>query len=1470
MPGGSLPAFSFGDWLRLLRDDQRQRWQRGERVTVEDYLCREPRLWGHPDAVLDLIHQEVLLRDAAGEHPSAAEYAGRFPEFAEAIWRQFTIREVSAGSAFDIPPLDLVGKTLTFPGALMSDGPRLPAATQFNVRQMTEPSLKPQQSPVVDERLVTAIPGYEFLSELGRGGMGVVYKARQIRLDRAVALKMVLAGGHATAGELARFRSEAEAVAKLQHPNIVQVFDTGEHDGRPYYSLEFCPGGSLADRLDGTPWEAPRAAALMATLARAMDAAHGAGVVHRDLKPANILLAADGAPKVTDFGLAKRLDRNAGQTNSGAILGTPSYMAPEQADGATKTVGPAADVYALGAILYELLTGRPPFKAATPLKTVLQVVRDEPVPPGRLNAHVPRDLETVALKCLQKDPAKRYATAAALADDLRRFGAGEPILARPVGAVERGWRWCRRRPAVAGSLAAAGLLAATLVIGSLLVTAHLRGVNADLAQSRDEAAENARTVTANAAANRRLLGRLTVAEGVRAADAGDPLAALAWFAKALEDNPGDAAHERTDRVRLATYLRAVPPLRYVVALDRPADVAAFSPDSRRAAVVSDGRVQVWDLTEAAPAGPSFPPDRQRIIDVRFGPDGKYLLVVSDLSAEAAPSGTKPGHGGFEPADPPNSGYQLWDPTTGRPAGSLLGDSDEQRIRDVVLLPDGGRALVVRTKPDREAIAWDLRAGGPLGPPLWHVGAIHAATFDAHGTRAGTLAGSGTARVWEVETGRPAGPEVQHDRADGVVLSSDGRRLATIANDVQVWDVATGKRIGPPLTGRGADLRFSFGTDARIGFLCCRPRDSGPDPPDAPQPKRIGPSVGTAQVWDLTAHRAIGAPQAFEGCAICSTGGGWVLTTIGPRAVLTDLVSGAAVVRPLLHSGDVTHASPSPDGRWLRVAAGRELRVWETELPGPRAVPPDVAAVRWPGGLRPDPRPAPGSAAVRLLDAATGQPAAAELRGPAARAHDIATAAISQDGVRAVTGAESGDVRVWAADTGTPIGPVIAAGAPVAAVALSPDGEYVLAATAGYARVWDGRSGRPTCAPLPLPANATVNQATFSPDGRWVLLVWSGWPSGNWARVWDVGAGQPVTPALDLGPRTRAAFTPDQRALVTGRPAGAECQINLEPIDWPAADVVRLAGVMAGHDLDETGGVVVPPPADARARQLALWPRVRQAAELDDPMFAFARHRRLANHAEALLDWADVVVHLDKATILGPATGDLFRQRGTAHVQLKQWPQATADLSRAGDAATPADQFRRAFAALAQGNLAEHRSACRTLLQIAMSSRGSGTIEGLQIRELVPWVLSLAPDSVPDYSHAIGLARQVSEADGQTTDFGNVGLMLYRIGRDEDALRQVTAALPRVEEYAVGEKETAGSQAIEKWLTLALIHHRLGHSDEAKRWLAKATTWLSDNPIAVTRWKWFEGVAVDVLRKEVEATFNPGRNTADEASRTRPR
>lgn len=366
-----------------------------------------------------------------------------------------------------------VGKRLT-PEDLCADSPQLLDQLQQQIRAVqvmervlgfedhlpgrTTPATAPAASLDADGELLPQVPGYEILRLVDQGGMGVVYEARQTDLGRTVAIKMISSFRLAPT-LVARFRAEAEASARLQHPNFVQVFEVGQVNGRPYFSMEYVAGGSLAQHLAHTPPSARQAAELVETLARAVQAAHERGIVHRDLKPSNVMLTTEGVLKIADFGLAKRLDDNPGHTRTGEVLGTPSYMAPEQAEGRKDLIGVATDVYALGAILYDCLTGSPPFKGATTLDTIRQVVSQDPVAPSRLARALPADLEAICLKCLEKTPGSRYRTARELAEDLRRFLNGQPVTARRTGALRRGWKWVRRHPLGAALAFALGVLA---------------------------------------------------------------------------------------------------------------------------------------------------------------------------------------------------------------------------------------------------------------------------------------------------------------------------------------------------------------------------------------------------------------------------------------------------------------------------------------------------------------------------------------------------------------------------------------------------------------------------------------------------------------------------------------------------------------------------------------------------------------------------------------------------------------------------------------------------------------------------------------------------------------------------------------------------------------------------------------------------------------------------------------------------
>jgi eukaryotic-like serine/threonine-protein kinase len=423
-------------------DELSRRLRSGLACGAEEFLAADPTIGSDTDSVLELLYTEFIVREQLGERPQTQLWLDRFPR-----WRAELAQLFEVHTLVDVEQASRAGMSGTDPetgGAKPSDD-RLGADCEHGL----------------------FLAGYDILQEIGRGGMGVVYQARQRGLGRIVALKMMLPP--LGTRERARFRAEAEATARLSHPNIVQIYEVGEEEDRPFLSMEYVAGKSLDQRLAGSPL-APRAAAeLLRTLAVAVAYAHDQGIVHRDLKPANIVLACDGSPKITDFGLARQLSPPGSAPEpshdgppSVAVVGTPSYMAPEQCGGGSHA-GAAADVYALGAILYEALTGRPPFRGETALD-ILELVRSqEPVPPSRLAPKAPSDLETICLKCLEKQPQQRYAGAAALADDLHRFLQGAPILARPVGRTERAVRWCRRKPAIA---ALAGGIALAVVCGT--------------------------------------------------------------------------------------------------------------------------------------------------------------------------------------------------------------------------------------------------------------------------------------------------------------------------------------------------------------------------------------------------------------------------------------------------------------------------------------------------------------------------------------------------------------------------------------------------------------------------------------------------------------------------------------------------------------------------------------------------------------------------------------------------------------------------------------------------------------------------------------------------------------------------------------------------------------------------------------------------------------------------------------------
>jgi WD40 repeat protein len=792
-----LAGLTPDDLVAALRADQSTRWRAGDPVPAEAYLAAFPELAGRDEDALVLVVGELLLRVERGEAPAADEYRRRFPHLVDALAVQFELNRALAdpGRTDDDCTLDAHGPPGR-PAPAFPDG----------------------------------LPGFDVLGEIGRGGMGVVYKARQVHLNRPVALKVILAGPLAGPHSLARFRREAEAVARLQHPNIVQIYEVGEHGGWLYLALELVDGPNLAQRCAGAARPPREAAALVDTLARAIHHAHQRGVIHRDLKPANVLLTRDGTPKVTDFGLAKAVGDDA-LTRTGGVVGTPGYMAPEQADGDPTRVGPAADVYALGAIFYELLTGRPPFSGETPLRVLRRVVAEEPTPPRRLTPSTPRDLETICLKCLQKDPARRYATAEALADDLRRWQAGEPVAARPVGALERLRLWRRRNPALAAWMGTAAALLLVLAAGAAAAAVVL---NAELGEVRRAKAETTDELYDALVAQGRA-SRVSRQWGQRL----DALDALTRAAR-LRPSPDPALRDE-----FAASL-ALPDLRYgrslpaavagagafdeayrvyakidgagEVRVGRVADGAElfrlhlpgaslleFTPDGRRLAVSSPpgGVLAVYGVPDgtkllslpllAAPIiGWDIAPDGGRVAvvcrrtgivyDAATGQEVRRLALNGDATdLTFAPDGRRAavGYQGEEGGD-------VFDVGTGQVVARLRspGAAAKDFVTDLAWSRDG-RRLAVGWELGR-AVVWDAAAGRPLVSLAAHVQRVAPVSLDPAGRLLATESWDGAMRLWEVGTGRlllslPRTLTYAHFSADGSVLGAewDGDRVRLV-------------------------------------------------------------------------------------------------------------------------------------------------------------------------------------------------------------------------------------------------------------------------------------------------------------------------------------------------------------------------------------------------------------------------------------------------------------------------------------------------------------------------------------------------------------------------------------------------------------------------------------------------------------------------------------------------------------------
>jgi eukaryotic-like serine/threonine-protein kinase len=999
---------------------------------------------------------------------------------------------------------------------------------------------------------VVRVPGYEILEELGRGSMGVVYLARDARLKRDVALKMILMGTFAGAEQLARFRTEAEAVARLKHPHIVQIYEVGEHDGLPYCSLEYVEGGSLSQKLNGIPQPPLHAAEMTRQLALAVDAAHQQGIIHRDLKPANILLSTDGQPKIADFGLAKYLDRDAGYTQSGVAIGTPSYMAVEQAEGRTHDVGPAADVYALGAILYEMLTGRPPFRGATWMETLEQVRAFDLVPPSRLQTKVPRDVQTICLKAMAREPTLRYATAGLLADDLRRWLDGAPILARPQGLVYRFAKWARRRPAAAALVALAAVSATSLAAGVWWHTVQLQQA---LVQIDDERRQSD-LLRAASDEHRQRAEALVYAGDVRLGTAafldGDTVEAVRRLERHL---PGPGQNDQREFAWHQLWTWCHP--EKVVFRGHSGDVycvRVVGNGQRLVTAGRDGVLRSWSIDD--PTHPEVLARHSGELNfLAIAPDGVTLAAGSDDGtvqlwnvATRAEIGRFAAHanwvlcgaisadGGALATGGRDNTIRLWS-LNGEMKQELHGHTST--IESVAFLPDGSK--LASTGTDGSLRLWDLTSGegdvlGTHRLPVFSVACSHDGQLLATGCEDHVI------YLWEVATRRLRGRlRGNLDAVQSVEFSADDLWLASAGKDgsARIWDVAGQTQVESlvPATSRvwsiawladGSGLASASG-DGTISLSRLRGKLTEQLLPELPvAPERVLFCWRERRIWFFGVHSTVVTqapgessvpinnpqPRHWVRCASAAASADAMAIVWGPELQSEDLIepdelvlytgAGTRLAPPLELRPNVTGIALAADGRQAAVACyPNQLLLYD--LPSGR--------LRWSVQIR-------GSYRVRQLVFADARKEVFCLSGDGQFAKAFAVA----DGHSRTVLSLPFDQRL------------------TTTAAISPDARLLAGWTDDHTlRVWSFGSENAEVARLQKSEDRVVS-STFSPDGRTLAAA----ADSGVVTLWHVGTWQEMGSfKTRLEALTDLRFSTDGRALaIAGRSADGNGQIVL--------------------------------------------------------------------------------------------------------------------------------------------------------------------------------------------------------------------------------------------------------------------------------------------------------------------------------------